>query len=156
MLGVKLDESPNSDLTKEPLLTSDTEFSDSDPTPVSGNADPRNIAHLQMRRSFIKSFKSVNREIIHGVYIKLRSSDNEWDIIKVLDQLSAEGSDTVHISFGFYSQVENPDHNVPNCLHLVFRGNIPGSTFSTWDGEGYQGPKPSCPPFGCNSFTTTD
>jgi hypothetical protein len=154
MFGVKLSDATMADLTAEPALTSDIEFSNFQTVPTSGNADAGNINHLQMRRRFINVFSSAGRKIIRGVYIRLRSSINELDILKVLDKLQAEGADTVKISVGFYSQQANPDHNIPDCLHLTFRGNIPGSTFSTWDGEGYTGPKTGCPPFGCKTFSS--
>lgn len=163
MNGVMLDDSPTA--TRESLAivpSSPHEFSNLNTSQTTGITDSRIASHNVMTRQFKSRFLNTlpsslqpaqQQEIINAAFIRLRprtsDTSSRLDIIKVLNQLESEGSSRVLISLGFYKQ---QDRSIPNCMHLIFRGNATTTTtFSTWDGKGYSGPKPSCPPIGCRT-----
>lgn len=161
MNGVKLDDSPTATIESVRIGPgSPHEFSNLNRTPTTGMADTRIAMHSMMMNRFKSNFSrplppsplsGPPQDIINAAFIRLRprpsDADPRLDIIRVLNKLESEGSSQVRISIGFYKQ---QDPSIPNCMHVIFRGDATGSsTFSTWDGKGYSGPKPSCPPIGC-------
>lgn len=147
--GVKLDDSPDADLSKKinPAHYCDSEFSSKD-TMLREDAETKET-HKNIRDNYIEFFRPAfkNKKILQGGYLRL------GELFNTLTTFEQEGCDELRITFGLNKAKFIWDWN---CFHLIFRGvnsltdQLSTNIFSTFNHieKGFSGFKPSTPPFG--------
>ena len=137
MIGAKLD----LDDPERIPISSSRQFSDADLT-LTGNSDQFNFQRDEFKN---KLFNERLEHYNHGLYIRLD------DLMDRLIDLERFSFNELNIRLGFR---EADVVGFWNCLHLIFRGSLFGTTtdilFSTFDANdlAYEGPKLGIPPFG--------
>ncbi len=148
MRGVKFDATNNGENLHKPIPkknSSARQFTTLDIEPR-----PRRKSDAIPIDNFINAFTKIHSgedKFVIVAYIKFAP------LMERLERLQEGGFKELKISFGFIAAKNEDDLN---CFHVIFTGlssqtglSTLDSVFSTLSSDtGYDGPKPSCPPFG--------